>query len=257
MRAYDPAISLSGSGDALILVPGMDGTGKLFYRQVPLLANAFRVATYALRDDTSDMSVLVSDLAGVVDVAAGPTRRALIVGESFGGALALSFALAHPGRVAGVVVLNSFPFFEPQLRLRAAIVALTLLPWGAMQVVRRVTAFRMHSRLTHREDIGRFITLTASATREGYLNRLRILRRFDVRGDLERIRVPALFLASEEDHLVPSVQQAALMTSRVPGARIRTLPGHGHICLIARDVDLAQIVREWSLAGPLPFVPGS
>lgn len=226
----------------------MDGTGQLFYRQVPLLANRFRVATYALRDDTSEMPVLVNDLAAVVDVAGGANGRALIVGESFGGALALSFALAHPEKVAGVVVLNSFPFFAPQIRLRAAILALTLLPWGAMQVVRRATAFRMHSRLTHRDDIARFMTLTARATREGYLNRLRILRGFDVRSDLERIRVPALFLASEEDHLVPSVGQATLMASRVPGAAIRTLPGHGHICLIARDVDLAQIVREWTRA---------
>ena len=247
MRAYDPAISLSGSGDAVVLVPGMDGTGKLFYRQVPLLASAFRVATYSLRDDTSEMAVLVSDLAAVVDAAAGPNGRALIVGESFGGALALSFALAHPEKAAGVVGLNSFPFFAPQRRLRAAMWALTLMPWGAMQVVRRVTAFRMHSRLTHRDDISRFLTLTGSATREGYLNRLRILRGFDVRRELERIQVPALFLASEEDHLVPSVQQATLMASRVPGGRLRTLPGHGHICLIARDLDLAQIVREWCI----------
>jgi pimeloyl-ACP methyl ester carboxylesterase len=73
----------------------------------------------------------------------------------------LSFPLAHPDRVAGVVVLNSFPYFAPQIRLRMAISGLTVLPWGAMQLVRRLTAFRLHSRHTHRDDMAQFMRLTA------------------------------------------------------------------------------------------------
>jgi len=34
------------------------------------------------------------------------------------------------------------------------------------------------------------------------------------------------------------------MESRVPGAAVRILEGHGHICLIAPDVDLNRIIRE-------------
>ena len=228
-----------------MLVPGMDGTGQLFYRQVPLLAEGFRVATYALRDDALDMSLLVADLAAVVDAAAPAAGRALVVGESFGGALALTFALAHPEKVAGVVILNSFPFFAPQIRLSLASAALTLLPWGTMRLVRRLTAFRLHSRFTHREDLARFIELTAQATRRGYLNRLHMLRTYDVRREIAQLAVPALFLAAEEDHLVPSVQQAQRMAAGAPRATLRTLPGHGHICLIARNMDLAALIREW------------
>jgi pimeloyl-ACP methyl ester carboxylesterase len=59
------------------------------------------------------------------------------------------------------------------------------------------------------------------------------------------LRPPALFLAAEQDHLVPSVQQAQLMISRVPRATLRVLHGHGHICLIAPEIDLAEIVTAW------------
>ena len=52
---------IEGSGDPLVLVPGMDGTGQLFYRQVPLLARSFRTATYALRSDAPAMETLVDD----------------------------------------------------------------------------------------------------------------------------------------------------------------------------------------------------
>src|SRR5690349_16729592 len=96
---YDWRLSVAGAGEPLVLVPGMDGTGQLFYRQVPLLARSFRVATYARRNDTANMETLIADLGHVVDAIAPDTRRAVVVGESFGGALAMSFALARPQQV--------------------------------------------------------------------------------------------------------------------------------------------------------------
>ena len=93
-----------------------------------------------------------------------------------------------------------------------------------------------------------FIELTAHATRDGYINRLKLLRRFDVRDRLHDIRQPALFLAAERDHLVPAVAQARYMADRVPSSVMRILRGHGRICLIAPDLDLAQILRDWQEA---------
>jgi pimeloyl-ACP methyl ester carboxylesterase len=242
---YDWRLSVLGTGEALVLVPGMDGTGQLFYRQTPSLAESFRTATYALRSDARTMETLVDDLGRVVDTAAPDARRAIVVGESFGGALAMSFALARPEQVSALVVLNSFPYFAPQFRLRLARYGLALLPWGAMSLIRRATAFRLHSAHTHREEIRRFMELTASADREGYINRLQLLMSYDIRDRLHDVRPPALFLAAEQDHLVPSIQQAELMVSRVPCATLRILHGHGHICLIAPDVCLRDILVPW------------
>lgn len=224
----------------------MDGTGQLFYRQVPSLARSFRVATYALRNDAQAMETLVSDLDRVVDAAAGDGGTAIVVGESFGGALSLSFALARPQRVRALVILNSFPFFAPQFRLRVAVAGLRAIPWGAMGLVRRLTASRLHSPHTHGEEIRRFLELTARVSRDGYVNRLKLLMRYDVRERLHELRMPTLFLAAERDHLVPSVEQARYMAGCAPGASLRILPGHGHICLIAPDLELAQILTEWS-----------
>ena len=248
-KAAPQGLALTGSGPPLVFVPGMDGTGLLFYRQIPLLKSEYRVATYRLREEAPDMGVLVEDLAAVVR-AAGGGARATIVGESFGGTLAMSFALAHPELVDRLVILNSFPRFLPQLRLRLAITGIRLLPWGAMSLVRRATAFRLHSRHTHRREMERFLKLTAQTTKRGYVSRLRILRHLDVRDRLHEIEAPTLLLASEMDHLVPSVAEARYMAERIPDATVRILHGHGHICLIAPQVDLAQILREWRQSTP-------
>lgn len=223
----------------------MDGTGELFYKQVPGLSRRFRVATYRLRDDPPDMATLVADLARVIDIVA-EGEPAVLVGESFGGALTMSFALAHPGRARALVLLNTFPWFKPQARLRAAIIGTRLLPsWSAMRLVRRLTAFRLHSRFTHRDEVRRFLQVTALTTRAGYISRLRILRRYDVRERLRDIRHPVLLLAATEDHLIPSVQQATLMASRLPNATTRILEGHGHSCFLAASLDLDAILRDW------------
>jgi pimeloyl-ACP methyl ester carboxylesterase len=241
----------------MVLVPGMDGTGRLFYAQVPRLARSYRVATYALRNDATDWATLVADLQRVIDDLAPGIRRAIVVGESFGGALALTFALASPDRVSALVVLNSFPYFAPQACLRLARIGLNALPWGMMTFIRRATASRLHSVHTHRGEIRRFMDLTATASRRGYLNRLQLLTRYDVRERLADLQMPALFLAADQDHLVPSVAQAQFMASRVNGATLRILCGHGHICLIAPDLDLAEIVNEWrGSRGWLPTAGG-
>lgn len=243
-RTGRQALDVTGSGPPLVFVPGMDGTGLLFHRQIPLLRSEYRVATYRLRDRASSMDELVADLAEVVHATGGGVP-ATIVGESFGGTVAMSFALAHPELVERLVILNSFPRFLPQFRLRLARTGIRLLPWGAMTLVRRVTAFRLHSRFTHGREMARFLELTARTTKEGYLSRLRILRDYDVRERLHEIEAPVLLLASELDHLIPSVEQARFMAARLPNATMRVLHGHGHICLIAPNVDLAKLLKAW------------
>lgn len=223
----------------------MDGTGELFYRQVPLLEKSHSVATYALRDDATNMEVLADDLRRVIEQAAPEEKRAIVMGESFGGTVALSTALKYPKHVSGLVVLNSFPYFAPQFRLRLAIAAVSLIPWGAMSLARYATSFFMHSRHTHRDELKKFLELTARTTRTGYRNRLKILKSYDVRERLCELQCPALFLAAERDHLIPSVAQARLMAERTSSATVRVLSGHGHICLIAPDLDMGRILADW------------
>lgn len=243
---YPCGLQFAGRGAPLVYVPGMDGTGQLFYRQIPSLARRFRVATYALRDEAADMATLVADLLSVTRAVAADDAPAVLVAESFGGGLAMSFALAHPERVRALVVLNSFPYFAPQFRLHLAIAGVRLMPWGAMRLVRRVTALRLHSRHTHRAEIRRFLALTAQTTRRGYLNRLRILTHYDLRERLAALRAPTLFLAADEDHLIPSVAQARLMASLAPASTVRVLAGHGHACFLAPDLDLDAMLRGWT-----------
>ena len=232
--------------DPLVLVPGIDGTGLLFYRQLPLLERRYAVTTTRLRDDAARMADLVDDLHAAVSAAAPDGRPVTLLGESFGGALSLSYAVAHPERVARLVILNSFAHFGSRARLTLGYHLLRAMPWRLMPVVRHVNASRMHSAQTSREEIRRFLGLMRATTRDGYLSRLRMLRDYDIRGRLPEIASPTLFLAADCDHLLPSVQHARLMQSLTPGSALRVLEGHGHSCLVAPDLNLGSILDEWT-----------
>jgi hypothetical protein len=73
------------SSGALVLVPGLDGTALLFYRQAPILARRFHVETFPLPDDPScTMESLVAKLKETVDRIARERgeERVFLLGES-------------------------------------------------------------------------------------------------------------------------------------------------------------------------------
>ena len=227
-----------------MLIPGIDGTGTLFYRQVPRLERRFAVTATRLRDAARTMDELVADLHAEVSRVAPGGGRVTLLGESFGGALTLTYALAYPERVERLVILNSFAYFEQTL-LRLGYHLLRATPWGLMQVVRKINARRMHSPHTERDEIRRFHDLMRATTREGYLSRMRILLDYDIRPHLPALSAPVLYLAADQDTLVPAVAQARLMSELTPAGTLRVLEGHGHSCLIAPDMDLSAIIDDW------------
>jgi 3-oxoadipate enol-lactonase len=235
---------IAPSKEPLVLVPGIDGTGLLFYRQVPLLERRYAVTTTRLRDEVRAMDELVADLHQSIE--ASSDGQVTLLGESFGGALALSYTVAHPERVARLVILNSFAHFGSPARLWLGYHLLRATPWGMMRLVRQLSGRRMHSPGTDRDEIRRFHELMRQTTREGYLSRLHILRDYDIREQLSAITAPVLYLAADRDVLLPAVEQARLMTSLTPRARMRVLEGHGHSCLIAPGLDLSVILDEWA-----------
>lgn len=235
--------------DTIILVPGIDGTALLFYRQLPLLAQHFNVLSFPLPDDPdASMDDLVADLARLITEVSD--HGAILLGESFGGALSMSTALAHPDLVRGLVIINSFPWLDQRFQLRLAPLALKMIPWGLMPMVRRLTEAKLHSPHCLDEDLAEFHERSRTIGQHGYRRRLEILRDYDICDRLEAIAAPALFLAGDHDKLVPSVDWGRFMTERVPDADLQILEGYGHVCLINHDLDVSAPVAEWWNAHP-------
>jgi pimeloyl-ACP methyl ester carboxylesterase len=237
-----------GTGSLLIYIAGLDGTGELFFKQAQALASRYRVVTFRSREaghfDYDDLS---DDVAAIIRDAG--EARAVVLGESFGGTVALNFALRHPSMVARLVIVNSFPRFRSRLRLKLATGLAASLPFGV------VRPFRMAANLlglyidgVGKQDRRRFFEIIHNVRQEGYVRRLQLIAGFNVERRLEEITAPVLLIAGDRDIVVPSVAEARTMARAIPNSRLRIIPGAGHACLLSDRVNLADILDEWDRA---------
>jgi pimeloyl-ACP methyl ester carboxylesterase len=112
------------SGPAYVLVNGLTQYAELWrgYRDA-LIAKDFRVLTFDLlgqgeSDKPSlfiDQNDQVSTLRALVDLLG--KRPVFLAGISFGGLIALRYAIAHGDTLAGLVQMSSFAELSPQLLL--------------------------------------------------------------------------------------------------------------------------------------------
>ena len=228
-----------GSGPAFVYVCGIEGSGRLFYKQAEDLARDHTVVSFALRGEGSyGMSSLVEDLAWIIRAAGG---RATVLGESFGGLLTMAAALEHPELFERIILVNTFPHFAARLKIHAGCVLFRA--FYPMLKAHRTRGARhvLFSSDVCEEDRRLFREYTADVGREGYVSRLRIIRDTDLRPRLPQLRTPALVVAGTADRLLDSVKAARLMASLLPRARLKLLEGTGHVALLSGRVR----VREW------------
>ena len=104
-------IEAHGSGPDLVLLHGWAMHGGIFAPLVERLAPRFRVHVVDLPGHGASRGEAQFDLATTARRLARQLPRAIWVGWSLGGLVALEAALAHPQRVRGVAMIASSPRF--------------------------------------------------------------------------------------------------------------------------------------------------
>jgi pimeloyl-ACP methyl ester carboxylesterase len=240
-----PAYSLAGSGPLLIYIAGLDGSGQLFFKQITELTQRYRVVTFTLREDRRfSYDDLADDVAAIIDDIGDP--RATIVGESFGGTVSLWFALRHSDKVERLVIVNSFPRFRGEARIRAAIWLARLLPFPLIWPWRLASnALGLHLDGVASPDRRRAHEIMHAVKREGYIRRLELIAGLDIRDRIRKIEAPTMFIAGDKDLLIPSAKEAYSMAATMPNATVRVIKGAGHACLLGDRISLARVIEGW------------
>ena len=231
---------VEGDGPPIVYVCGIEGSGRLFYKQSEDLSRDHRIITMPLRGEGRyEMSRLVEDLAWVVRDA--DAVGATVLGESFGGLLTMATALAHPELFGRMILLNTFPHFAQRAKIRLGCLLFAAF-YPAMKAHRtRAARHVLFSPDIAEKDRRLFRDYTRIVGREGYVSRMRIIRDTDLRPRLPEIKTPALVVAGTADRLLDSVSAARVMVSGLARARLKLLEGTGHTALLSGRVR----VRDW------------
>lgn len=240
-----PHYRVEGSGPLLIYIAGMEGSGELFYKQAPALARSYRVVTFRLREHGRfTYDDLTGDVAAIIQETGA--SRAIIVGESFGGTIAIQFAIRFPEMVERLIVVNSFPRFRPRWKIKIAATFAPIVPPQFTWLLRRgANMLGLMVDGVSAEDRQRFFQAVRRVNHEGHARRLRLIAELDIENRLSEIQAPTLFIAGAKDYLIKSVREARLMAARAPNADVKVIDGAGHACLLGNKVILADLLAEW------------
>lgn len=111
----------SESGHPIVLLHGLASSSRIWDLMAPLLASRFRVIAVDQRghgesdkpDSGYDLPTFVADLRGVIQALG--LEQPVLVGHSWGGNLALQYAVTYPDAVSHLVLVDG-GFIEMQLR---------------------------------------------------------------------------------------------------------------------------------------------
>lgn len=211
----------------LVLLPGMDGTGRLFDPFVAAING--RVATSVVRypENLSSYQAL-TDLARAALPVGEPY---ILLGESFSGPIALTLAAERPPGLKGLVLCATFARCPSAWLARMGPV-LGLMPQllPPLALMRPLLCNGKHT------TPGTFTALRGAVDRISpavMLARLRQIAAVDVSAALRQISVPMLYLRAAQDRLVsaqsfehmrrlnPDIQ---LSTFEAPHLLLQTVP---------------------------------
>jgi 3-oxoadipate enol-lactonase len=243
-------------GPACVLVNGLTQYVKLWmpFRD-GLVARGFCVASYdMLGQGQSDKPRLFIDQSDQVDVlgeliaALGP-RPVFVGGISFGGVIALRYAIEHPNAIAGLVPMSSFAEIPPQL-MRLGTAMRTALILGGTTYLQDLL-FPMNFSNAWLEAKADVIDL---ATHRGWLindvyalqNLMESFLNFEpLTQQLSSIRVPTMILTGEFDFLTPRPLQDSLRT-HIPDSALVIIPRAYHAFTLEKAELAAYVMARFA-----------
>ncbi len=197
---------------------------------------------------------LYRDAVGTVCAHLG-VGRAVLMGHSMGGAIALACALAWPERVAGLVLVNSAARLgvSPEVGelLARALPSQDAAKGGNVWVDRMPDelADLCFSPATHKDVRERWQAVLLSASRQTVLDDFAACGGFDVSERLSALKLPALIVGGRDDLLVPprALQATA---EKLYGAQLRLLPDTAHLTHLEQHEPFLNLLAEFLRSVP-------
>jgi pimeloyl-ACP methyl ester carboxylesterase len=228
-----------GIGKSLVLLHGATDTHAFWTSFIPALSERYRVIVPDNRGHGRTInpapiltySMMADDLAGLVQEL--DLDSPLIFGFSDGGQAALDLAIRYPD-LAGALVLggiwHQFTQYYQDAISRAGFVSPGIMQFDLYE---KQAPWDWEKRLRQahhdpRTDYPRILLSALAALWWTPLNYSKM--------DLDRIQVPVLVLAGENDEFIP-LEDAYDLAAKIPAAELAVVPDADHSSLIQKGID--------------------
>jgi len=250
---YTARTATWGQGPPLVLLPGIAGGFELLGPIIRELSKSFKVYSYQYQGEDQFFSVRNSlsfsdfeqDLDELLEF--WGLEKPNLFGASFGGALALKYALNHPYKLGSVITQGTGSKFERGMiqRLAALILSYYQLP-DTNPLVNQFFRLFLGGKSATNEQIDAIARACWSTDQAVISSRLRILKHFDISNCRRKITMPSLFLKGQKDILL-SQQNFAQLQEVSSQSEMHILGGLGHLAFVQSPELIAKIIGDFIL----------
>ncbi|MGH3765101.1 MAG: alpha/beta fold hydrolase [Pseudonocardiaceae bacterium] len=233
----------AGRHPTVVLVHGFgaDSLASFYFTlAAPLASNGIEVIAYDLRghgrsscpDTGYRLSDFVADLAGLLDAlsVSGPVH---LVGNSYGGTVAFSYAVAHPERVASLFLIEAEPATELWSQ-KMSVLHDKFRPFEHPDELDRVAA-----------QLGPYATRVIEVTSHKLRITSMVRDTFGgpwlSREQIQSVRCPIIEIVGSESDVVDQAELA----SQLPDCRTVVVPGQRHLLLMNAPRTVLGLVLDW------------
>lgn len=240
----------------LILIPGIQGHWEWMRSAVDALRVARDVRTFSLNCEDGTGDPFAQWVARIDhEIAQTGASRAVIVGVSFGGLVAMHYAAVRPERTAALMLVSA-P--SPRMRLgqseavlvRSPLAVLPLLPFYGVRALQRLLPEVWTAHDTWGARLRFLATYGWQVLRKPIRPRqsarwVREWQARDLAAECAHITAPTHLITGHAtlDRVVP-VASTLDYLSLIPGATTSTLTRTGHIGLVSRPAAFAALVED-------------
>lgn len=269
-RWFSPVIPAPpADASTLFFLPGMDGTGLGLILHYESLGRLFNIQCLHIpvRDRTPFTGLLkIAEEAVLAEHARRPKSPIYLIGDSFGGALALSVAARNPKIDLVLVLANPATSFD-RSQLQPLFPLLQATPSELFGVVPYLLSFIMGDPIKMAEakvkedssPVERALQLRASllsllptlptladvVPKDALLWKLKLLHSAALytNSRLHAVRAEVLVLASGKDQMLPSADEAKRLRKILPNCRTRYFKDSGHSLFLEGGLNLASVIK--------------
>lgn len=220
----------------IILLPGLDGTGKLFNQFSSLLPSFLTVDIYTLPINGEQEPRALAESLALEKLL---NEDIFIIAESFSGPIAYELIKYHKGKIKGIILVSSFLSVPHPLLKLTRWLPLSLFPWHCAPA----WAIRLFCvGIDASDDLVQQV-LNAINSVPAYIIAARIKALCKLRQPQDKIDIPCLYLQPSADRLIPK-WHAEMIRALFHNFTMRVIPGP-HFLLQANPKECVESVMEF------------
>lgn len=159
----------------------------------------------------------------------------IIVGHSFGGAVATKFALLYPDKISKLILVGAAAIRQPRRKMifvkKAADILKPLLPEKIRKLILKLLKY----------DKTDYAQIESPELKETFKNVIKE----DLQPHFHLIKTPTLVIWGEKDAITP-LEEGKIIAENIPGAKFAIVKNTGHFLFLEKPNEFIKLIKNFS-----------